>query len=302
MARRSGKNRNYSLPGGSTKNFWQTSQRGQSLEIMYRDWIQTLAMSRYRWENLPATCDQKYLERILCWQGSATLAECELGLVSLPATGGLPGIYGDPTSWRAIADNGFNVECTPANAVIVWDNTLKTCYMNNVLTWAGKLASLDIAIDLNVKQQLVPWIFKCPQERVYDVTNILKQAMGGEPAVIGFNGIENIKSEALATQPQLIVESLQIEKDNIWREIYTFFGINNVTEKSERMIESEVTSKEDPATMMLLDGLNMRRQACEYINDLLGYDIKVYKNSDIETNNFIINSDLTKRLELGGEA
>jgi hypothetical protein len=57
-------------------------------------------------------------------------------------------------------------------------------------------------------------------------------------------------------------------------------GISNVTIKSERMIEDEVRSMSEPATMMALSGLLERRRAADMLSSLTGQEVTVIWRRD----------------------
>lgn len=283
--------------------FWQSAQMNEAYYIMYRSWILELAMSRFKWVNLPETCDARYLEMILCTQGCATIAKApDLDIwVSTQTANGAPNLYDDPIAWTSIGNNGWNFKCTPANGVVIYDNTLRFPIWNNIEIWSRRLADFDRTIDVNLAHQKVPWVFGVPQEKVLDLTNIIKQAAGGEPAILGYKGIENIKAELLATPVDFKGEELQTAKSQLWNEIYTYLGIENLDKKSERMIESEVTSNNEPTDIRALAYLNERRRACDYLNKTFGLDIHVYWNQDNASTNYNILHNLEEYSETIGD-
>jgi hypothetical protein len=57
-------------------------------------------------------------------------------------------------------------------------------------------------------------------------------------------------------------------------------GIANVTYKSERMIEDEVRTMSEPASMMSLSGLLERRRAAEHLSSMTGHKIEVIWRAD----------------------
>lgn len=278
-------------------HYWQSSLINSMSYQLYRDWILSLAMMRYRWTGLPASCDSRYLEWVLAYEGCATIARPTEGLqqwVSTKATSGKLNIYDNPTEWESTGNNGWNFHVTPLNGVLVWDNRLRFPIWNQIHLWALRLAEFDRVLDINLQQQKVPWVLTGPQEKVLDMTNIIKQAMGGEPAILGIKGIENIGINLLTTPVDFKGEELQEAKNRVWNEIYTFLGINNVDRKQERMIEAEVKNSDDPTDIRALDGLTCRRDAANYLNKTFGLDIKVYWNQDLESMNFNFEHNLEK--------
>jgi hypothetical protein len=82
MSRRGGKRRSQqkrntpNCYGMKPRNgmHWQTADINERTYYYYIDIISRIAMSRFRWLNLPKTCDERFLERCLCYQGVATIA------------------------------------------------------------------------------------------------------------------------------------------------------------------------------------------------------------------------------------
>lgn len=282
-------------------HYWQSAALNSREYFMYQQWILSLCMNRFRWEGLPDTCDERYLEFILATQGSATIALApDINVwVSTQCTGGIPNIYDDPTTWQSIGTNGWCFDCSPLNGVIVWDNVQRFPIWNNIEIWARRLADYDRTLDLNLAHQKVPWVFSAPQEKVLDVTNILKQALGGEPAVLGYDSISNVKVDLLTQPVEFKGEEIQSSKAKVWNEIYTFLGIQNVDRKAERMVEAEVAANDEPTNIRALDGLNCRRRAADYLNKTFGLDIHVYWNYDNESDAYNLWNNPIKQLQLG---
>lgn len=60
--------------GKNDARYWQSAAYNQELALIYEDWLMGLALSRFRWEGLPDTCDARYLEWTLMTNGVATIA------------------------------------------------------------------------------------------------------------------------------------------------------------------------------------------------------------------------------------
>ena len=89
-------------------NYWESADYNTRLFMMFRAEILGMALSRFKWLNLPKTCDERYLELTLILQGQASIAyprnkqgvffSTQLAQISRP------NIYDNPTRWRAILD------------------------------------------------------------------------------------------------------------------------------------------------------------------------------------------------------
>lgn len=286
------------------ENYWQTADYNTRLFMMFRAEILAMALSRFKWIGLPKTCDERYLELTLILQGQASIAfprknkgvwfSTQLAQVSRP------NIYDNPTKWRAIGNNGFNFNASWSNGVVVWDNRLRYPLLQKINIWARELVDVVRTKQMNRQHQKIPFVFKVPQEMEQQAANVYKQVSGGEPAIIGVNGMEQMQPEVWMTGVPYIGEELNSEMENIWNEVYQTLGIANQTFKTERMIEDEVKSQREPSQMIRLDSLNCRREAADKLNErfaeYLDHEIKVVWNFDNASDNYNFKHDIKQRL------
>lgn len=271
-----------------SREFWQSAWMNDQAYLTYRMWILTLAVNRYRWIGLPATCDARYLEETLALDGIATISTpkgAALWTSTRAVTDGAPGLYDTPRSWRSFGNDGWGYDVDPSNGVLVYGTQLHTPFPEGFVDmYARRLADYDRAEDLNLAQQKRPWIVTAPQERVNDLLQIYKQASGGEPAILGLRGLSSdVEVQALGTATPLIISELDDGKRRIWNDIYTLLGISNLTRKAERMVQDEVRAEDDPVDLMALDGLMARRAAADQLRERFGMDVQVVWNRDIIT-------------------
>lgn len=271
------------------RTFWQSAWMNDLTFLTYRMWILTLAVNRYKWLGLPSTCDARFLEQTLALEGVATISTppgAAMWTSTQAITNGAPGLYDTPRSWRSFGRDGFGYDVTPANGVLVYNGQLRTNFPAGFIDlYARRLADFDRAEDLNLKQQQRPWLITAPQEKVQDLVNLYKQAAGGEPAVLGLRGLStDIEVQTFGTQVPLIIEELDEGKRRVWNDVLTLLGIENLTRKAERMVQDEVLANNEPASLMGLDGLMARRDACAQLRERFGFDnVDVVWNKDITT-------------------
>ena len=77
-----------------------------------------------------------------------------------------------------------------------------------------------------------------------------------------------------------IVDKLQIQKQEMERELLTFLGINNTLEKKERLIVDETNSNNQFIKMASDIGCKQRKLACEQMNQMFGLNVKVIETPD----------------------
>ena len=92
--------------------FWQTDSYNMRTFQKNFDMLLSLALNRFRWVNLPDTCDSRYLEWVLHRTGLATLSydreqptRIYTTLQAMPY--GTYNMYGIPTQWRAVGYDGL---------------------------------------------------------------------------------------------------------------------------------------------------------------------------------------------------
>ncbi len=269
--------------------FWQSAWMNDMAFRTYRLWILTLAVNRYKWINLPTTCDARWLEQTLALEGIATISTPKGGSLwtsTQAVADGSPNIYGTPRRWRSFGVDGFGYDVDPSNGVLIYATQLRTPFpVGAIDMYARRLADLDRAADINIQHQKRPWLITAPQEKVQDLVNVYKQAAGGEPAILGLKGLTSeIDVQAFGTPVPLILTDLSEERRRIWNEIYTMLGVQNITWKAERQIEDEVKTEKEPSDLMALDGLQSRRETGVYpLRERFGADfseVDVVWNSD----------------------
>jgi len=287
-------------------NYWQTSDYNSALFMMYRQQIIKLAMSRFKWVNLPPTCNERYLEMTLLFQGIATIAfpSRQRGTFYSTQVAQMspPNVYDNPTKWLSVGNNGWRFKCSNRNGVIVWDNRARYPLMQMVDMWARELVDIRRTKQLNRMHVKTPYLIKCSPEQEQQAENIYKQMAGGEPAIITTTGIENIDIDVIKTDVPYLGEELTAEEINTWQQIYQMLGIENLTFKAERMVQDEVNKRDEPSDLMALDGLNCRREACEQLNerfsDYLEAPATCIWAKDNISQNFNFMANMKEQLEL----
>ena len=294
------------MPGSDV--FFQSSAFNSRIYAMYRQWLQSLALNRFRWENLPPTCDERYLEYCLATNGMASIATfgdtgIPYALQAVPSS--IPNAYDRYDTWTALGQNGFSYDASVASGVLVWDNRLRLPLFDALDVFARRLTAIDRTLDINMLQQRTPFIITGPQEKKADIANVMKQIAGGEPAIVGYSSLaELIHVEAINTGVPCITSEINAAKSQLWNEIYRFLGIDAINAKKERLITDEADVQTQPSELMALDPLTARREACDAYNDLFATTLvaqygplDVYWRRDTETDNFDFYTDARIREE-----
>lgn len=307
------RNRKTQAEGGGyfSDTWWQSKDMNQRYYRVMRNYILKLALNRYKWIGLPDTVNQRYLEQTLFFDGFASLAtpphmpDVMLGLKSYWSTSYL-NIYGEPTGWTAIGQDGRTRYDTDwAHGAIVYDNMSFTSPWNTMEVLARKGAAILRTSDVNLAQQMTPFLLTAPRGKELELTNLYKQIDGGEPAVLADDNFSaNFKVEAIQTGVPYKPDEFNADLNNCLNQIYLNLGIRHLAfQKGERMIEDEARGNNKPTELVAIDGLKARRMAADHLNSLgLGYNISVVFNTDAESYNFEFLTSAEKLLGGGSDA
>lgn len=304
MSRKKNKSYNHNTCDAN-EVYWQSAYYNQRYYQSFFNQCIELAMSRFKWLNLPPTCDARFLEWSLLFEGCATIAFPRKQPGVFYSTRAVPhgpfNIYFNPRKWDSYGENGWRFRVNSQNGVFVYDNMARYPIIADLSLYARELTDIMRTKQINRMQQKVPFVLKGPHEKEFDMLNIYKQIVGNEPAVLATNGIDLMDIEALNTSVPYLGRELGEEYRNMWNIIYTRLGIKNLPYKSERQIEDEVESMTVPAELMALSPLECRRKACDDLNNrferYLTASIECVWNVDALSHNYALMVDMSKRLE-----
>ena len=107
--------------------FMSTMNENMRTYRLYLDQILEIAIARYKWNGLPNTIDERFLELTLCGRNGAGLFfnDENIGYLALPCTmSGRFNVYNIPIQRRAYAVNGYQANRDDTNSVIIYSNQL----------------------------------------------------------------------------------------------------------------------------------------------------------------------------------
>ena len=247
-------------------------------------YYQMLALNRYKWEYLPNGIESRYIEQMLFDNGECALFDHpDLGLCVLRSSSRENlNIYGEPTK---LSLSGFNEHRTVMmdECVRIMNNDLGLPTLPDIVYYARRMAEVDDIIMQNLRQQRVPYLFATNENNQYSIKSLYDRIYQGEPAI--FVDKEMLKGEpenimVLPTQAPYLVDQLQIQKQEMERELLTFLGINNTVEKKERLLVDETNSNNQFIKMASDIGFKQRQLACEQMNEMFGLNVTVKETQD----------------------
>ena len=269
------------------KTFFEESARlNNRAYAYYMTRFSELALSVFKWENLPDTVDERFLELTLYSDGQAVFFKDEvLGELCLQcAVNGPFDVYRIPIRRRAYAVNGYQKMLTNKDSVIIWNNKLHTNTEPDMRVFARRLWDLDRSIEVNARAQKTPVLLQGPEEQRLTLLNLYKEYDGNVPVVCGDKNLNLEGFKSISTQAPFVGLDLYQLKTQIWNEALTYLGISNLTiQKKERVNTDEVTRSLGGTLASRNARLEARKKAAEEINKMFDLDISVHFKEDLDS-------------------
>ena len=268
------------------------------LRNFYLDRLTELSISTIQWNNLPETCDARFLEMTEFLEGMCVFFQDEvLGFLTLQCMiGGQLDVYRIPMERTAYASNGYQKRVTPEDSVIIFNNYIHKNSVDVCMQFANRLANLDQVIDINVNGQKTPILITCEDTQRLTMKNLYMQYEGNTPVIYANKNLNPDGIKVLKTDATYLADKLYYLKMQIWNEALTYLGISNVTiQKKERLLTDEVARSQGGVLASRNSRLKMREQACEKINKMFN------KNVSVEFLEDIVADVPTPEIRVGGD-
>ena len=256
--------------------FWESASLNNATYQQYYNRLLELSTVMFEWKNVPDTIDTRFLELVLFSRGHAVFFKDDvLGYLALPvALGGQLSVYNIPKNRRAYSSNGYNMNLTDKDSVIIFNNYTHTTSKLDVEMFARRLYNMDRAIDVNINAQKTPILIQCSEQQRLTMMNLYKQYDGNEPFIFGDNNLDLKGFQVLKTDAPFVADKIRQEKIQTWNEALTYLGISNTNiTKKERLISDEVIRSQGGTIASRYSRLEMRRKACEEINKMFGLEM-----------------------------
>ena len=248
----------------------------------YLERMKKICLSMFDWVNLPSSMNARFIEMCLYYQGQAALLyDDNYGYINTMASdGGYINIYGLPTevmcySYRFnqrrslfMTDTG---EEKGKECILVMNNYERVPTQATVTLFAARLAEAQRTADVNIKAQRTPILITTDQKQYFTLKKMYEEYDGNTPAIFADkNLISPDALKALKTDAPFICNDIYQYKREIWNEFLTFMGIQNLSEKRERLITGEVDSNNELLNLNLQALLIPRKEACKQFNEKYG--------------------------------
>lgn len=266
--------------------FWESAKLNNLTYTQYVNRLTELSISMFKWDGLPDTVDERYLELHLFLNGSMVYFKDDvigdLCLDCMPH--GQLDVYGNPILRRAYSGyNNYNKLLKYTDSVIIWNNLMRTNSVLDVQMFARRLYNLDRIIDVNTNAQKTPVLVQGTEKQRLTLLNVYKEYDGNSPVIFGDTNIDLNSLKVLQTGAPYVSDKLYELKTQIWNEALTYLGISNVSyQKKERLISDEVNRSQGGTVASRYSRLTARQKAAKEINKMFGTNISVDYREDFQ--------------------
>jgi Phage Connector (GP10) len=265
----------------------QMSKRSRLLEsaiynnetyLMYYNRLRDYALNMYKWEGLPDSINERFLEILMYRDGKAIFfKDPQMSYMALGGSIGSPiNVYEEPTEIRAISIN-YQRLLTPDECVIIWSNYSRTSLDPIIRAYARRLYAVERAMDININSTKTPILILADESQRLTLKNAYDQFEHNEPFIFGNRqGFDKEAFQVLKTDAPMVLDKLWEYKHNLFNEVFSFLGVGNGNQqKKERLVSAEVSSNDEQIEGSRYIWLNARQEACKRINELFGLNVSV---------------------------
>lgn len=271
--------------GNLANSFEATAYANNATFQEFYSRLKTLALSIFKWENLPNNIPESFIEKTLYYHGKVGfIYHPTLGYIATRiADGGVIGLYGEPTQYQVYTANGYyNALLDADDVVVIKNNRLSKNTHVTIQGYAQRLYEVERTTDVNIKSQKYPVLVLCDEEVRLSMKNIYMQYDGNTPFIFGdkklstrINGADGA-FKVLNTGAPYVADKLNMYQRTKWNEALTFLGINNTDiTKKERLVSDEANSNMEAVDMAAQTMLLTREEACDEINRKYGLNVSV---------------------------
>lgn len=267
-----------------SKRKWESSRINNATYQFFFMKLMSVALTCFKWKNLPNSVDERFLELTLANRGSCLFfKDEELGFLALPANlSGQLNVYNIPKMRQAFASTGYNKMCDDTDSVIIFNNYLHYSTLSIVEHYAVRLYEMQRTIDVNVKAQKTPKIFKSNEQQRLTLQNIFMKYEGNEDAIFIDKEFDMNALQVFDTSSPYVADKIRMLMSQTFSNFLNDLGIENITtEKKERINESEAESVKGYVEIGRNIFLTARKQACDEINRMFDLNINVEFDSKL---------------------
>lgn len=265
------------------------------------------ALNVFKWNGLPETCNERFLERSLLMRGSALIVkegDNFLNLACVPGDG--YNLYGDYTRAYGYGLNGWNkkyslyvdgADASPDvtktaggydmgkdfDAVMCRDNKVMFPYINYLILAARRKTETMRSMDVALQNLKMPVIITCEDSSVNNVKEVLAQRDTNVAAVVGSGSLPVDAFKVWDTKANpAILQVMWEHYERLDNHVKELIGVNSLAQvdKKERLLVDEVNANNQSRDMNIDKRLKERELFCERLNKAFGLNVSVEVNID----------------------
>lgn len=252
------------------------------------DYLYLAAVSRFKWNDLPETVDQRMLEQSLIMEGSCLFFKLDIDgnyYATPSANSGKFDLYGIPLTRRVVRPSGFKrtFRAQDGDNVLIYNDYTLMPFIPVIWYYAEKFTRIEIAKDVNTELQKKPKAIRTNKDNVKSIKEAINSAQLGVPYILTDDDLSqpNDRTEVLSFDTPVILEELEKEKNALFSEYLTRLGFNNINiYKSAHLTVDESNANNEHIQSFRNSALEMREKACDKINELFGLNVSVEFNAN----------------------
>ena len=252
-------------------------------DIYFKKFLE-IASNVIKWD-MPDSIDTRFLELNLISKGVSVFFYDEImeEYLCLPCTiGGRFNVYNIPIDRVAYASNGYNKKLTNENSVLIYNNYLRTPYMNEIMYYAKLVGEIEQTINVNIKAQKTPIMILCDEKTRLSMKQLYMLYDGNEPYIFANDKLDPSAIQVINTNSPYVGDKLETLKTQVVTDFLNFMGVEQTsTTKRERLVSTEASSLVGIVEAQRNVMLDARNQAAEQINNMFGLDVSCRFNSDL---------------------
>ena len=264
---------------GNIKRQKVTGDNYSNIFYHYQIALIELCLSLFQWENLPPTMNSRFLEITLHSRGLGTIIydeETKSFLNTLCNIDGGLNFYNEGVNYRCYSANGkYSRIISRENLILVRNNILEKPTYTSLIMFAKRLTDIQMTIEQNLYNQRKPFLILCEETQRLTLQNIYSKFDRFEPVIFGDKTLNTDGIKVLSTGADYNADKMTDLKNSVWKEVLTFLGIDNATDKKERVITDEINSNNECNSRFCNAMLQTRKEACREFNKKYGMNIDV---------------------------
>ena len=251
----------------------------QEIYNFYRERLTNICLAMITWNNLPKTCDSRYLELRLLTDGKACMLKpkgsedwLSLGFTN---NGDLD-VYGYPTKILGVGYNSANIEPEDDGWMILYDNQTKVSLIPTIDLCARMLWKVHQIFNANLNHQISPYIVKTNARTKLSIKNLMNRVFGFQNVIeVSGKSFDPNDFTTLDTHVDFLGMELLDCLQVVWKWSLSVLGVTAETTKKERLLDGEIQLNHMENVISLNSRLRNRIEFCNKMNEKYGLNLSV---------------------------